>query len=178
MNTREFLEKNNLINDKGDLNDQGWQLFSVLLDFVKPYPNLTPGRMPSPYEIFDKLMNKIVPASQELILIRDKKIYLTYRKDKWWNGWHVPGVNIKPRETIQETSQRIADSEVPGILITNAEIIGTMSIADNPRFHNVVFIVKTEFEGEPTGGEWFSEFPTDFLEVQQRYIPIITPYLQ
>ena len=119
-----------------------------------------------------------MPASQELILIRDKKIYLTYREDKWWKGWHTPGVHIKPRETFMETCQRMADSEVPGIRITNAELIKAISAVDNPCFHNIALIVKADFEGEPTGGKWFSEFPPDFLEVQRCYIPILLPYLQ
>ncbi len=178
MNIKKFLQENKFLDKNGKLNDRGWQLFSLLLDFVGPYPDLTPGRMPSPYDIFDKFLSKVVPASQELILIKNKQIYLTYRKDKWWQGWHTPGGTIRPRETIEETCQRIADNEIPGIQTTNARIIEVISALDNPRFHNVILLVKADFKGKPTGGKWFPKFPPDFLEAQHRYIPILLPYLK
>ena len=123
-------------------------------------------------------MGKVVPSSQELILVRDKQVYLTYREDAQWKGWHFPGVNIKPRESLMETAQRIADSEIPGIQITNVELIQTVSATHNPRFHNIILVVKADYKGEPTKGKWFSEFPSDFLEVQRVYIPVLLPYLK
>ncbi len=173
-----FLEQNHLVGADGRLNDKGWQLFSILLDFVGPYPDLTPGIMPSPYGIFDKFLSKVVPGAQELVLIRDGKIYLTYRNDSWWKGWHVPGGFIRPRETVIQTCQRIADSEIPGVKITDARIIKGLSVSDNPRFAHVVLLVRADFQGEPTGGEWFSEFPPDFLEIHRRYLPILIPLLK
>ncbi len=178
MDINKFLQENDFITHDGLCNDHGWELFSILLDQVGLYPDLTPGIMPSPYGIFDKLLSKIVPASQELVLLRDKKIFLTYRDDKWWKGWHLPGSNIKPRESLLQTCQRIADNEIPGIEIKNAELISTVSAIHNPRFHNMVIIVKADFDGEPTGGEWFSSFPPDFLDVQRCYIPFLLQFFQ
>lgn len=178
MVPKSFLKKNNLIDKNGSLNQEGWKLFSALLNFVKPYPNLTPGQIPSPYHIFDKYLSKIVPAAQELILVSSKGIYLTYRKDKWWDGWHTPGGHIRPRETITETCQRIADTEVPGIKIKSAKILGIFSCSNSPRFHNIVLMTKAEFEGEPSNGKWFLKFPSNFLKDQRQYISLILPYLK
>ena len=176
MNSKKFLQKNDLIDKNGKLNNNGWRLFSGLLDFVGPYPDLTPGRMPSPYRICDKLLSKIVPAAQELIIIKDKKIYLTWRNDKWWKGWHTPGAHIKPRETLKKTCQRIADGEIPGIKIKNVKLLGAVSCMRSPRAHNVILITKANFSGEPTKGKWFSSFPANFI--QKNYISLLSEYLE
>ncbi len=177
MNVKKLLQDNNLIDKNGRINKRGWEVFSEFLDFVGPYPDLTPGKIPSPNRIFNKYLSKVVPASIELILIQDKKIYLTYREDGWFKGWHTPGGYIRPREGVKEGAQRIANAEALGIKVVNTEIITGFSAVDNPRFHDVPLLVLTSFEGEPSGGRWFEDFPPDFIEVQQRYIPAISRYL-
>ncbi len=56
---KKLLQNNNLVDGDGKLNDHGWKLFSTILEFVGPYPDLTPGKIPSPYGIFDKFLSKI-----------------------------------------------------------------------------------------------------------------------
>lgn len=165
----------------GVMTDYGLELFSEMLDCIGQYPNLTPGFNPSPHGIFEKLMSKTVPSCVELVLIRDGKVYLTYREDKFWKGYHVPGSYIAPGETPEQTSQRIASREVPGVLITKAEIVAAFTHPDSPRFHDTSLIVLAEFEGDPgedVKGRWFSKRPDDLIDVHQPYWPVIEKYLK
>jgi ADP-ribose pyrophosphatase YjhB (NUDIX family) len=179
MDVRQFLLDNGLIAPNGQPTDTGWQVFSELLGCVGTYPDLTGGIIPSPYGIFDKLLSRTVPTSQELLLIREGRLYLVYRDDENWKGWHVPGGFLSPRETLIMAAQRIADTEIPGSKITGTKLIFTLRGTDNPRFDTTTLLVISEFEGEPTGGRWFEEFPVDFLGGPQRLYPeILAPYLR
>ena len=180
---KEFLRAREMVDAAGKLTDAGACLLSALLDHVGQYPNLTPI-IPSPYGIFEKFMSRTVPSCVELVLVRDGSVYLTYRKDKFWKGYHVPGSYIAPGETLVQTAQRIADREIPGVEITSANVIGAMSYPESPRFHDAALIVVAEFTGCPMdsrehAGNWFgSKPPSDLIDVHRPYWPIIQRHLE
>lgn len=166
--------------ENGEVTLEGWQTFSELLDHFKPYPVFV-GINPSPFSIFEKYMSKVVPTCIEMALIQDGDIYLTYREDKYWKGYHFPRTYIGPRETLAQTCQRIADREAPGIRIITAEIIGCVTGVDNPRFHDASLITRAIFEGKITDnvkGKWFPEMPDDIIVGHDLFWPMIEPYLK
>lgn len=171
-----FLETHGLT-ENGKVTNEGWNLFSKLLDRVGPYPNLTPGMPLSPYGIFEKFMSKVVASGIELLLIRNGKIFLTWREDNFFHGWHTPGSYIGPKEkTLEETAQRIADREVPGIKIVGVKIVETIPHPDSPRVHDISLLTLVEFEGEiyeSDGGRWFGEKPDELLDAHEPYWPTI-----
>jgi ADP-ribose pyrophosphatase YjhB (NUDIX family) len=175
----DFLEKNGLVVD-GTVTDAGWEAFSKLLDHVGPYPNLTPGVPRSPYGIFEKFMSKTVAVAMEVIIVRDGKIFLTWRNDKFFRGWHVPGGYIAPRETLIDTAQRIIDREVTGLTVTAAKIVHSISHPDSVRFHDVSALTVVEVSGDPPEtetGRWFNEEPLDLLDVHKPFWPTIEKLL-
>jgi len=169
--------KNGLVKD-GVMTDLGLRTLSTLLDYMEPHPNLTPGFQISPYGIFEKIMSKTVPTAVELIIVHDGKIFLTWREDKFFHGWHTPGSYISLGETLLQTAQRIADREVPGIKIKSTEIIGGVSHNNSNRFHDFSALVAVEFEGNiKTEGKWFSEEPKDLIEAHKPFWPTIEKLL-
>lgn len=175
-----FLETHQLAVN-GEVTDEGWELFSKLLDHVGAYPNLTPGLPVSPYGIFQKFMSKVVASGIELLLIRNGKIFLTWREDNFFRGWHTPGSYIGPKEkTLEQTAQRIADREVAGITILKAEIVETVPHPESPRVYDISLLVLVQFEGEireSGGGRWFGEKPDELLDAHKSYWPTIARYL-
>lgn len=173
---KNFLETHGLVAN-GEVSDEGWELFSKLLDHVGAYPNLTPGLPLSPHGIFRKFMSKVVASGIELLLIRNGKIFLTWREDNFFRGWHTPGSYIGPKEkTLEQTAQRIADREVPGITILKIEIVETVPHPESPRVYDISLLVLVEFEGEireSERGRWFSEKPDDLLDAHEPYWPVI-----
>lgn len=178
--SQNFLETTGLTVN-GDITNEGWQVFSMLLDYVGPYPNLTPGLPVSPHDIFLKFLSKVVPATQELIIIQGGKVLLTRREDKFFQGWHTPGSYIGPRETLIQTTQRIIDREIPGIKILSAEIIGGVSNYGSRRFHDFSALVAVNIDRdipETDKVRWFSEEPQDMINVHRPFWPIIEKFLK
>jgi ADP-ribose pyrophosphatase YjhB (NUDIX family) len=52
----------------------------------------------------------------ELAIMRDgsqgPEVFLTYREDKFFKGWHLPGCTHLPTETIMETFERTVKKEI------------------------------------------------------------------
>ena len=172
-------QKRLVVDDK--ITDLGWQVLSSLLDHTGQLPSLTPGLSPSPYGIFEKLLSKAVPSAVEMVLVRNDRVFLTPREDRWFGrGSHVPGSYIAPGETIEQTCQRIDDRETPGVKISSARIVNAVNNPDNSRFHDVSVVVGIEASGEPQSdrGRWFSEKPADLIQAHQPLWPIIEGLLR
>lgn len=155
-----------LLNDEGHLNDAGLDQLIELLDHVQP------GNHGKAFVPLVKRLG-LVPTSVEIVLVRDGQVYLTYRDDKHFTGWHTPGGYPSQREPYQDAVQRIAQREL-GCSVEVVEIIGVVDHVDTPRFHDVSLLVLCRVTDEqPQGGEWFAERPADLLSVHAMYWPII-----
>lgn len=147
-------------------------VFLQILRLLPPVPNV-PGA-----EVFFELMRKMVPLSVELILVRDGMVYLTYRTDKFFTGWHLPGTYREPRRSLIEDMQRCATKELgSNVRITSALNVGFFEHPESPRFHDACILIRCEFEGEPHGGQWFSECPPDLIEEHRVYWPVVAEQL-
>jgi ADP-ribose pyrophosphatase YjhB (NUDIX family) len=115
----------------------------------------------------------LVPASVEIILVRDGQVYLTYRDDKFFTGWHTPGGYPRQRERYQDAVQRVAQREL-GCSVEIERELGFVDHVDTPRFHDISLLVLCRVtDKEPQGGQWFAERPADLLEVHAMYWPYI-----
>lgn len=167
----------------GRVTDEGWQVFSEFLDRVGPYPNLTPGIIPSPHNIFMKFMPKTVPTAIEMVVLNPERrtVFLTPRNDKYWQGPHFPGSYMTPGQHPKEICQRIADKETPGIVIEDAKIIGCSTAWNSPRFHDTSAITLVKYDDLPTEGcgAWYSidNPPENLIECHRPFIPIIKRHL-
>ena len=158
-----------------ELTEEGIEMARALLEHVKPVPNI-------PTRLFRRVMGLNVPVAVELVLIRpeDGAVFLTWREDEYWRGWHVPGSFISPGEELIDTARRIADNELRGVTVVSVQSIGDKNLPACPRFHafgNLVFTASYTGEpGEAARGRWFTEWPEDLIEVHRPYIEIIDPY--
>ncbi len=162
------LELKGLVRN-GELTEEGVAMTRDLLLFVPSLPKI-------PRDLFLLLMGKNVSVAVEMVLIRDGMVYLAWRKDKFFTGWHVPGTYISPKETTLQSVQRCANREVFGIEITTAEVIGVVNHPDSPRFHDFCALTLCEFHGEineTETGRWFHEWPDDLIEIHRPYKEII-----
>ena len=157
----------------GFLTEKGEVLLRLLL---KGLPQVYKRRMKP--ETFFALMAKNVPACVELVIVRNGKALLTYRKDQHFIGWHTPGTYISPGETLEETVQRCANGE----LKCRVRFIKHLTVFSNhkdTRFHDLSNLILCEIaEGEPQAGEWFSECPPDIIPVHRKFWPVIEQCLK
>ena len=149
------------------------QAFLEVLRLLPPVPHV-PGS-----EVFFELARKMVPNAVELILVRDGKVYLTYRADEFFIGWHLPGTYREPstpfiKVPLITDALRCAKKELgPNVMITSARKIGWEEHPESSRFHDAGILTFCEFMGEPKGGQWFSECPSDLIPVHLKYWPTV-----
>lgn len=74
-------------------------------------------------------------AAVEVLMISTdcQRVLLRYRNDPPWDGWHVVGGFVKPKETVQAFADRAAREEKAGIVgVTNFKIIAICKWLDHP----------------------------------------------
>lgn len=147
-------------------------IFLNLLKLLPTIPNV-PGA-----EVFYELAKKSIPVAIDMVLIRDKKVLLIKRKDKFYNGWHFPGFYRKPYASLlEDCKERVKNELGENIKIISAEPIGYGDHIDNRRFHDFGIITLCRFKGEPKYGKWFSKMPK-MISIQKKYWEIIESYLK
>ena len=165
-----FLCKEGFLN-RYEITEKGREALAALL---LCFPRFHEGRWG---KAFIPLMSRCVPACVELAVIRDGKVLLMHRNDKFFHGYHTPGTYIGPGESYQESAQRCADKEIK-CKVRVGEVIGVFSHPDSSRFHDLSVLLLCELvEGTPQMGEWFSECPADLIAVHKPYWPVIAARL-
>lgn len=146
--------------------------FLKILKLLPSVPNV-PGA-----EVFYELAKKSIPVAIDLVLIRDKKILLVKRKDKFYDGWHFPGFYRKPRTSLLEDCKARVKNELGGnIKIISAKPVGYADHPDNHRFHDFGILALCQFKGKPNLGRWFSKMPK-MINIQKKYWKIVEPHLK
>ena len=109
---------------------------------------------PVPLEVFEAWCRVFGTVCAEAVVVRKNKgqneIFLTYRKDKFFKGWHIPGCTHLPIEKIEDTLKRVMKKEI-GILFYKASQLGWFervfgrSRGQSQRGHefSIVFVVRT-----------------------------------
>lgn len=138
--------------------------------------------------VFGELMSKVVPFSTELVVVRERKVLLTWREFEGTAGWHTPGSYVEPRESWQDTVSRIAHRELK-CDVAFERALATFSNPQNPRFHDLTVLAQCHLIGDPlmslydpgagspTTGQfaWFADKPANILPVHDKYwVPIET----
>lgn len=132
------------------------QLITLLKKIENPQLGL-------PQSVFDTLV-KIVPfVSCELIIIGKKGVLLTWREDKWWKGWHVPGGLLRYRESFDNRIKKVADKEL-GIKIEKYKFLFNMNYTEDSRGHSVSFVFLCFTNEAPRDGQFFKKMPKDIIK--------------
>jgi len=154
-----------LKNPKSDFSKQA---FLKIIRLLPGIPNIPSAN------IFVELMRKNVPCGLDLAPIRNGQVFLAYRDDAFFKGWHFLGSHRTPYIDLLADCQRAGEKEMgENILITKVEIIDWRDRIDNQRFHDIGLVVKCDIEGEPENGEWFSEMPDDLIEIHKPHWPAV-----
>ncbi len=83
-------------------------------------------------EIWHQLVKKFITVPIELCILDSKnRVFLAYRKDQEFDGYHLPGTVINDWETVHEAGIRLMKGEVmrdAGFKITKLEPIGWLEV--------------------------------------------------
>lgn len=157
--------------ENGAYTETGLYALAKLLDILPPVHE---GRWGP---AFLPLMEKIEAGSAELIIVRDNKVLLTYRKDDYWDGWHTPGGYIGPGESWKDTASRVAQREL-GCGVTFDRYLRSFNQTDNPRTPDISNLILCRPEGEPKTGKWFNAMPDNILAHHKKFWPVIEQCLR
>ena len=125
----------------------------IAAGILKRTPNIP--RMPQ--ELFEIYVSKGVNVIVELVIFnKEGKILLTWRNDKFYYGWHIPGGFMGVGETLGQAAQRIAKREIGGHVraLKFASLLNYRS--QDPRSHSFCLLHTCRAERAPENGKFFS----------------------
>lgn len=132
------------------------ELSRLLLKIDNPHEGL-------PQEVFDSLV-KIVPfASCELIIVNKKGVLLTWREDKYWHGWHIPGGLMRFRDSFDERIKKVAKEEL-GVNIKKYKFLFPINYVNCSRGHAVSLVFLCHVDATPKDGKFFKKMPKDIIK--------------
>ena len=104
---------------------------NLIIDFYKKYENgqkksadkirrkklvrlLSRVKLPAPYPVFIVLCKSVPMVAVDIALMKDKDhLFLTYRNDEFYRGWHMPGSILiyheKPIKTFYRAAKKSWD---------------------------------------------------------------------
>ena len=144
-------------------------------------------------EIWHQLVKKFITTPIELCILDDEgKVFMVYRKDREFDGYHIPGSVVNDWETVEGACNRLVQSEIitdAGIEITEPKPIGWI---DSPRDvwpdevstrHGISLLYIAYFHGEflPKEGMSFFTFdsiPDNTLGGHKFLLPFFKRYLE
>lgn len=121
-------------------------------------------------KLFNKIV-KLVPFVACEVLIYDKKkgVLLTWRDDRYWKSWHIPGGLLRFRESFDERIQTVARDEL-GVHISSHKLIDTYNYIDDPRGHSIGFVFLCKTTDTPTDGKWFKKIPKNLIAHHRPFV--------
>lgn len=130
--------------------------------------NLLPPNMP--FDVW-KALHQIVPipAVEVIITSSGKNFLLTYRKDEYWDGWHIPGGYMQYRESIPNACKRIVQKEL-GMDVEFTKLIDAFMWPDHPYSSALSLVCVCTTADEPNDGEWFTDIPNPMILHHGRFL--------
>lgn len=105
----------------------------------------------------------------EVLLTDGRRFFLSFRRDKHWDGWQIPGGFIECGEAIKAAIERIARDEF-GVDVVPIRLVTNYSWPDHPYGWPVSLVYACSFEGRPENGEFFSEVPSNMVPHHEDFI--------
>jgi ADP-ribose pyrophosphatase YjhB (NUDIX family) len=129
-----------------------------IIDAVEGIPRL-------PEELFFSILKKVPMTVVELFITQTGKDYLlTWRDDKDFHGWHIPGGFLGYGESWDDACQRIAMREL-GTKLKNIKFRTAISYAkgEDPRGHITSLLFTAKLVGKPQDGTFYTKNPKETL---------------
>lgn len=131
-------------------------------------------RWPVPYPIFIALCKSVPLIAIDLAVMPDPHhLLLTYRKDEFYDNWHIPGMVLRFNDRVLNRLKRVAKDELD-IRISKIRFIGYYEYRDvRTRGIGLLFIARPI--GMPCSGEYFhiNRLPKKFLYSQMSGIKLL-----
>jgi len=110
-------------------------------------------------DLFEAIITRVPQPCVEALVVDNlynpQRIYLTWREDQHYYGWHFPGTFIRFGESFEDAIRRVVQREVNAGVYAFRSADYEYSLVDS-RGHTVGTVWIVEPDGEPTGGKWFS----------------------
>lgn len=135
-------------------------------------------RLPAPYPVFLALCKSVPMVAVDLAVMPDsRQILLTYRKDDFYDNWHIPGSILRYDEAPEKAVKRVSIKEL-GIKISNLEFVNFFCESDQ-RGYEVILLFRAKPVGNPSKGKYFylDNLPKKFLKIQQPEIKFLSSIL-
>lgn len=129
-------------------------------------------RLPVPYPVFIALCKSVPLIAVDLLLVNNKnQVLVTYRKDEFYDGWHIPGSILRYKEKVEDAYTRVAREELGLKQISNVKFERYFSYLD-AREHGIVLLFTARSKERPKDGKYFSldNLPKTFLKCQNAEI--------
>lgn len=107
---------------------------------------------------------KIVPfVACEVVITNEKReIFLTWRQDEWWIGWHFPGGLMRYVESFDERLAKTVEKEL-GVRLKKYRFLFPINYLCQKRGHVVGLAFHCITDKLPSGGKFFSKLPKDII---------------
>ncbi len=131
-------------------------------------------KLPAPYEAFKAISKSVPLVAVDIAYMPDEDhILLTYRKDEFYDNWHIPGSMLLTGEHPEKALVRVAKNEL-GVEIGEFQFINYAHEL-YPRGHSIILLFKVPAIQKPADGQYFrlDELPEKFLEEQHGEIEFL-----
>lgn len=128
-------------------------------------------KSPFPYPVFVALCGSVPMVAVDLAVMPDKdRVLLTYRKDDFYDNWHIPGSILRYKEKPEDAIRRVSRKEL-SLKIGKPYFIGCYNNFD-ARGHEFVLIYAARPVGKPKIGEYFKlkNPPKNLIKEQRREV--------
>ncbi|MBI2098097.1 MAG: NUDIX hydrolase [Candidatus Wildermuthbacteria bacterium] len=126
-------------------------------------------------ELFEALLKIVPQACVETVVVDDlnhpHRIYLTWREDEHYRGWHCPGTYIRLGESFEDAIRRVLQQEI-NVELRNFRSTKIQYSHVDSRGHTIGTVWLVQADGEPTGGKWLrvSQLPEPTLPHHVQFI--------
>lgn len=157
------------------LSENEWTEWTKLTKRIK----FIDGKIPE--EAFYAFCEAFVTAVIDLIPYRrlnnEVEILLIYRKDKYYDGFHIPGSVIVPGKTSKETLNSVIDVELgKDSLVSKIDFVGIIDSMKgegldlDKRGQDLKLLYVCKVDGEVMEGEWFTKnnLPKNIIPEHQK----------
>ncbi len=124
-------------------------------------------RWPLPYPVFVAMCKAVPMIAIDLAVIKDdRNILLTYRKDEFYDNWHIPGMILRNNDNVISRLKLVAKEEL-GIKIAKINFVGYYEYRDI-REYGISLLFSARPASLPIDGKYFNidKLPRKFLKTQ------------
>jgi len=126
-------------------------------------------KLPAPYPVFIALCKSVPMVAVNLAVMPDKDhVLLTYRKDEFYDSWHIPGSILRYKESPEDAIKRVCCKEL-SVKIKKLQFVGYFNDYD-VRGHELVLLYVARPINKPKDGQYFKlgKFPKKIIKEQKQ----------